>query len=768
MRSNALQQITLPDLCGGINTHDPEYDIADNQSPDMLNLWYKDMALCKRPGQAWLLRRGDVYRASEPYNGARAMHAGTRLYRWNTEGMSRNIGGFDPEEGFPPGAEPGDYCTAGTAGTLRGVTYETGDTAICVFTGTQQIALPVTGKVTASGTVAVTVTGAGIEGLPLGLSVAVEAGDNAAEAAEKIRAALAAEAVVTALYTVSRDHRTVMLTQAEPGEADDTLSLAVANGTCEGLEAAVSYDESVWRNAAREIRAGVQDDPGVFCEFGDVLYYIDGEKIWEIAPDYTVEAVEPYVPVVMINAAPDLSAGDDNEAYNLIGAGFTVWYNGDGASTVYKLSTTDADDPGPLDDTQVLVVVDAEEMATGYTFDRVANTVTFDSPPPKRNNNVWITAYKTVAGSREKITGCKVAVRFGGEPAGVTGGTRVFVTANPNYPYRYWRSDIGLHVSAGMRYFPDTAEEVLDQNSEAITAAAKMGDELIIFKESSIFAVGYAFDGEEVYYPVRECHSAIGCDMPGSVQLIDNRLVFAHSKSGVHILVSTNNDLENIVKPISANINPLLLRESGLIAACSCDYDRYYWLCVNGNVYLWDYDTTPYYNYADYDKAQKRLAWYRFDGIGANEFFEDGGLCWGGTGGIAKFTKSRNDFGQPICAYFKSKAFDLGNPEEEKTFMYLYPSFSMDGNILATVSAGNERTDVWKEQDFDIRSFDWGDFNWSAFTWNRIKYAKTYAMRLNMRRAAFLQVTVSGGEIDRGVGLSGLRVTYYVNRKMKR
>jgi hypothetical protein len=249
-----------------------------------------------------------------------------------------------------------------------------------------------------------------------------------------------------------------------------------------------------------------------------------------------------------------------------------------------------------LDGTEVLASVDAMDLKEGthFTVDRGAGTVDFSGGaapygvPAKGTNNVWITAYKTayeedkITPKKRRIMGCTSAVRFGGETAGVTGGTRVFVTANPAYPYRYWRSDLGLHVSAGMRYFPDTAEEVLDQNSEAITAAAKMGDELIIFKENSIFAVGYSFDGEEVYYPVRECHSTIGCDMPGSVQLIDNRLVFAHSKSGVHILVSTDNDLENIVKPISANVGPLLLKESGLKEACSCDYGRYYWLCVNG------------------------------------------------------------------------------------------------------------------------------------------------------------------------------------------
>ena len=42
----ALSEITLPDMSGGLNTRDPEYEIADNQSPDMLNLWFKDKALC--------------------------------------------------------------------------------------------------------------------------------------------------------------------------------------------------------------------------------------------------------------------------------------------------------------------------------------------------------------------------------------------------------------------------------------------------------------------------------------------------------------------------------------------------------------------------------------------------------------------------------------------------------------------------------------------------------------------------------------------------
>ncbi len=867
MKNNVLQQITLPDLNGGLNTHDPEYDIADNQSPDMLNLWYKDMALCKRPGQTWMSQLANVYRISGLYNGARVIHAGNKLYRWNSDGMARYIGRFDPASGYPIGARGGDYCIASTAGSLRGVTYEAGTAA--VYGGVQAIATAVSGMVTLPGNAAVTIIRTGTEGAWLEITVPVEAGDDDIEVSHRVRAALAEKTEVTALYIVGGTGTLVTLTQVTPGVQDEKLALTIDNGTCTGLASAASLDISAWRKACTEICDGMEDTPGTFCEFGDSLYYMSGGEIWEIAPDFTVKPAVPYVPVVLINASPSLDSGDANEAYNLIGAASASWFNGVGGTAVnyYVVSrTTDTftvtavsssstiinitsggsigwkvrkpgfpwlqgmpaanistdtitlpshglsvgdtvqfdhgtgklpDGVSPyhanqnvvyqlpqrgLDAAEVLVSVNAIDLKEGadFTVSRMDGTVDFTggtSPygaPGKGTNNVRITWYKTeyeangTTPKKKRITRCSLAVRFGGEAAGLVGGTRVFVMGNPDFPYRYWCSDLGLHVSAGMRYFPDTSEELLDQNSETITAAAKMGSELIIFKENSIFAIGYSFDGKDVYYPVRECHSTIGCDMPGSVQLIDNRLVFAHSKGGVYMLVSSNNELENIVKPISANINTLLLKEGNLKEACSVDYDRYYWLCAGGKAYLWDYDTTPYYNYADYDKAQKRLAWYRFDNIKAVEFFDGDGLCYGGTAGIVRFTKSRNDFGQAINAYYKSKAFDLGNPEEEKTFVCLYPSFSVEGNILVNLTVGNERTDVYKKEQYDIRSFDWSDFSWNAFTWNRIKYNKTYAMRLNMRRSAFLQVVVAGCIVDRGVGLSGLRITYYINKKMKR
>lgn len=860
----ALSEITLPDMSGGLNTRDPEYEIADNQSPDMLNLWFKDKALCKRPGQELAVPGiNGVHMISEEFRGLRIVHAGDKLYKWDEAGAKRYKGSLDASLGYPEYADEGDYYIASKEGVIEGVPYCAGDRIIHFPSYAQTETAIVEGTVITAGNAQVTITAAGLT-LPVVVNVAVAEGDGAHTVAKKMRAALTADLSVTSLYTVCGDDNEVALRQITPETYDSSFNIGISHGTCAGLsDAPSSYGNTMWHKAVEQITPAdaprcVQDMPGIFVIFGDGAYYIDGAEVWKIDMDAgSYSAVEPYVPVVMINCRHDLSESEDNEPYNLLGGDFCVKYNGDAEAgaryyvsdkkqdsfklrhlsegmgvvditssgsvgwKVKKLGTdnwhsgtpladsatdtimltahgfSDGDVvqfgpeggalPGgitnldlavyklaqaPLDPAPPTVLADAKEMTPGtdYTFDNIAGTVTFlkDKIPGTGTNNVWITARKVIQGSKDKITGCKAAVAFGGESGGLTGGTRVFVTANPAYPLLHWHSDLGLHVGGGMRYFPDTGEEYLDQNGDPITAAAKMGSELVVFKKNSIFALRYAFDGQEAYFPVRECSNSVGCDIPGSVQLIDNRLVFANTKNGVNMLISTGNESEDLIKPLSANVNSLLLSESGLKDACSCDYDRYYWLCVNGRVYLWDYEQTPYYNYSDYEQAQKRLAWYRFGNIRAKSFCTGQTLYYGAEQGIVGMTEDKNDFDEAIEAHYKSKAFDLGSPNEQKTFMHLYPSFFTNANIKAKVTAESEDTDEKVSREFDIRSFKWDNFSWSARTWEKVKFSRTYSMRLGMKKVSYVQVRVSSSARDRDIGLSGLRITYYRNGKVKR
>lgn len=89
------------------------------------------------------------------------------------------------------------------------------------------------GAATANANVIVTVTAAGMTGSPKAINVAVLNGDTAAQVADKIRIALAADSAVTALFTVGGTTTAITLTRTNPaGVANDgTLNIGIDGST---------------------------------------------------------------------------------------------------------------------------------------------------------------------------------------------------------------------------------------------------------------------------------------------------------------------------------------------------------------------------------------------------------------------------------------------------------------------------------------------------------------------------------------------------------
>jgi hypothetical protein len=625
----SMRELALRKIDGGLNLRDLQFKINDNQSPDMLNMWYKDRVLSKRWGQEYVsltdgatptpnavTLNGTIHAISPLFNGYVCIHSGTKLYKWD-----------------------------------------------------------------------------------------------------------------------------------------------VAN------------------NIATELGT-VADVDGVFCEFNAVLYYLDGTEIWQITSAWSLSAVTPHIPTVYINCLPDFTSSTANDAYNLIGAGFKVTYNGNGSATTYTLPLQN------LDATEITVLIDnvAKNEDEHFTVNRTNGTINFatgTSPhgaPIAGTNNVEITAYKTVEGSKSKITGCKVCLPYGGEGSSVQGGTRAFAMKNSAYPSTLWYCDLAL-TGNGFTYWPDTQYEILAQNAQSITAADKQYGELIIFKSRSTFALNYNFDGETAFYQIREVNSSIGCDMPGSVQLIDNRLTFANTYGGIYTIYSTNNTAEENIRPISGNINGTvvnkgLLQEANanLVAATSIDFERKYWLCVGSNVYLWDYEKTPFYGAEDYEKAQRRLAWYKFNNINAKSFYGASSLYYGqrSSNKIVKFIESFYDFDLAINAHWKSKAFDFNAPNIEKTIFNLYLSLRAETNAEATITVLNEDNNEWKSETFTILSFNWRTFDWRTFTFKTYKYSQPHRIKLKMKKAKYFQILLENNTANSDIGLTDVVVEYTLNRAVKR
>ena len=94
---------------------------------------------------------------------------------------------------------------------------------------------PIVGTITQSGNATVTITGAGIAGSPVAVSVPVLLNDTTTQSAAKMAAAINANAAIAAMYTATSSVANLILTALKCAANDATLNIAYTNGTCLGL-----------------------------------------------------------------------------------------------------------------------------------------------------------------------------------------------------------------------------------------------------------------------------------------------------------------------------------------------------------------------------------------------------------------------------------------------------------------------------------------------------------------------------------------------------
>jgi hypothetical protein len=192
------------------------------------------------------------------------------------------------------------------------------------------------GTASADGNVTATVTSAGMTGSPLALTVAVTNGDTAATWAEKVRVALAADAVISERFTVGGSTNIITITgkattsfgvDVYPAN-DATLNIALANGSpnpdITPAASSVNTIEGV-QTVGAKIIDGDGDDiygdaitsggavHGILIEVsGGLVYYADltnGTTQRELSADATVAEFSPVgFPTIPISEFENASA----------------------------------------------------------------------------------------------------------------------------------------------------------------------------------------------------------------------------------------------------------------------------------------------------------------------------------------------------------------------------------------------------------------------------------------------------------------------------
>ena len=563
--------------------------------------------------------------------------------------------------------------------------------------------------------------------------------------------------------------------ELEENQSPDVLNMMYRNGSfCKryGQEYYKSFDAQVYSlayfNDSLIVHAGdkiYKDDTqiasnmptkkGLFINFNRLLYYLnDGYYQFD---GETWKEVEPYIPELVINRKPDGSYSDAIENYNRVGSGFKNIFHGDGTSKEYILTDKNLDDKMPICE------VDGVNV-TAFTFDRVNGKVTFTTAPVKGTNNVVITAYKTEQDYIDTILNHKYYATYGGN-----NNSRLFLAGGGESIYYY-------SAVFDATYFPESNNATLGNGEEDITGFGEQYDVLMVFKPTEIYSLEYYVDDEGIgQFQSKLVNAKMGCDVPHSIQLINNLLVWCSTIDGVCTLVSTNIEDERNVRVISRNIDgghriSGLLQEENLKDAISVDWDFKYILSVNGKAYVWDYLLTPYSNSGKIDQDAKRLAWFLFDNFNSEEYIKaERNLYYASGSKIVTLNNSYNDFGQSIKAHYKTPFFQFDAVEYLKNVREMYVQCRADTISVINIKYFTEETPNGEIEPESIVIYGkiWDGFEWDTFGWDIVNFANTFRRKCSLKKIQMVSVLFSNEELDRDMAISYLGFKYQIVKNVK-
>lgn len=250
-------------------------------------------------------------------------------------------------------------------------------------------------------------------------------------------------------------------------------------------------------------------------------------------------------------------------------------------------------------------------------------------------------------------TGCIEKCRFGMAYGG-RNDTRVFVSGNEDMPNRDWMS--GLYDPT---YFPDDGYTDIGRDDEGITGYANLFEEMVVFKENSIWGRSFGTYESELVFPLRPIHESVGLSATRTLKMIKNMPVGLLT-SGVGALSGTNVKDERNVDALDEALGSAINKDPD---AFSEEYKDYYLVKSGDDIYVLNY---------------KLGEWYRWRGIPASCFLVHGdALYFGGEDGCCyRMTPEKYlDDTRPIEAYWRSKELYLGSARAQKLIEKIYVCF---------------------------------------------------------------------------------------------
>lgn len=341
------------------------------------------------------------------------------------------------------------------------------------------------------------------------------------------------------------------------------------------------------------------------------------------------------------------------------------------------------------------------------------------------NNMVITEPCENSSDSLKKVFGMTQRVWFGGDAAGISGGSRLFLGGNAS------EKEKSLVLWSGLNnplYFPENCYAYVGNSNQAVTAFGRQSDMLVIFKERETFLTQYVrndnitaedlidqkvvdYTASNVYFPIIQLHAGIGCDCPDTVQLCRNCLVWACTDGNVYTLRSENQYSERTIFKVSDMVSREL-KELVSSYARSADVDGKYYLFCGNKVFVMDYESYGYVYVSSYSKtedAQLHIPWWYWElpvescCIAALDntliaLEEKIGKNYLNDYQIYKFSEDETeDYGNAIKSALQTKIFDFGTPAYAKNVPLVNIAFGNNGGNPVTVAFVSDRGDSGTE-----------------------------------------------------------------------
>ena len=510
-------------------------------------------------------------------------------------------------------------------------------------------------------------------------------------------------------------------------------------------------------------------------QFDDRLYIIDGKAIL-VYDGVTVKPVSQVAKIPLLTIAKEpQGGGTDYEALNLLQPKFSERFAGNGTDKVYNLSFSGLDSTAV--EAKIMTsagVWETKSEGTDFTVNRATGQVTFMTAPGKSpvtgEDNVEITAARTVAGYADRINRCDIGILFG-----VNGASdRIFVSGNPDYPNYDWYSG-----QFDPTYWPDTGYSVLGTGASAIMGYSIVNNYLAAHKDDMdpdrnvIVRQGNLVDSTPAF-PIINTLQGPGAVAKHSFAYLSTEPIFL-TNLGVYAITPSDINGERYSQDRSYYVNGKMLQEPGLENAISVVYKDLYWLFVNGVAYILDglqslgvAQNEPYSNrqYACFYRTNVPASYAWVDKSEKTE-----GL-WFGTkdGDIFKFFSdptsldSYNDNGKAIHCIWETPDFSGRLFYKNKSFRYL--AVRLSSAVATSIKMFGQKRGIWRLLKFDetsARYFSYQQLVYSKFTYSNDRTAKTLRVKTNIKKVDKTRYRFENEELNEPFGLMGFALEFVEN-----